>query len=88
MRKIICSLVLFFFVVVTQAQYSRHIIKFTNKTGSSGSIANPSAFLSAKSVARRTRYNIDYDSTDLPITLRYLDSLKAAGAVTILSYSK
>jgi subtilisin family serine protease len=88
MRNIICSLVLFCVVSVTQAQYSRHIIKFTNKTGSSGSITNPSAFLSAKSIARRTRYNIDYDSTDLPITLRYLDSLKATGAVTILSYSK
>ena len=88
MRKILFTLFSLFCFGFTQAQYSKYLIKFTNKTGSSGTLNNPSSFLSAKSIARRTRYNIGYDSTDLPVTVKYLDSLKAAGAVTVISYSK
>jgi subtilisin family serine protease len=88
MRKILFILVALFCFGLTHAQYSKYIIKFTNKTGTSGTLNNPSVFLSAKSIARRTRYNIGYDSTDLPVVVSYLDSLKAAGAVTVISYSK
>jgi len=88
MRKILFTSLALFCFGFTHAQYSKYIIKFTNKTGTSGTLNNPSAFLSTKSIARRTRYNIGYDSTDLPVTVKYLDSLKAAGAVSVISYSK
>lgn len=70
-----------------QAQ-TRHLVQFKNKDNNNFSLANPSAFLSARSIARRTRYGIGLDSTDLPVTERYLDSIRAVPNVTILNVSK
>src|SRR6476620_4000397 len=72
----------------SEAQLTRYIVKFKDKGTNPYSIANPSAYLSARSIARRQRYGISIDSTDLPVTPRYVDSLRAAGAVTILNISK
>lgn len=85
------SIVIFFLALGTMqshAQFTRYIIRLKNKTGTPYSINNPSQFLTPRSVNRRTRYNIDIDSTDLPIPPRYLDSIRGAGAVTILNVSK
>jgi len=71
----------------TDAQ-SKYVIRLKDKTGTPYSISNPSQFLSAKSIARRTRQHINIDETDLPITPRYIDSIRLAGAVTILNVSK
>lgn len=76
------------FLSTASAQYTRQIIAFTDKNETSGTLANPSAYLSAKAVERRTRYNIAVDSTDLPITKRYLDSIASVPGVTILNRSK
>jgi len=72
----------------SRAQYSRYIIRFTDKNNSPFSLSQPGAYLSAKSLDRRSRQNISVDSTDLPINPAYLDSIKNAGAVTILNKSK
>ncbi len=74
--------------VVSHAQYSRYIIRFSDKGSNPFSIVNPSAYLSAKAIERRIRYNIAIDSTDLPVTPRYIDSVRLAGNVTILNISK
>jgi serine protease AprX len=74
--------------VTVQAQYTRHIVQFTDKKGTQGAIANPSAYLSAKAVARRQLQNIAIDSTDLPISKAYLDSIASVPNVTILNRSK
>ena len=86
---------LFLFLLVTcfggysaQAQFTRYIIKLKDKGSNPYSISNPSQYLTARSIARRTRYGIAIDSTDLPITPRYIDSIRLAGAVTILNVSK
>jgi subtilisin family serine protease len=81
---------LFFLLAFTsaEAQYSKHIVQFTNKGGTPYTLGNPSAYLSSKAIARRTRYNIQTDSADLPAPPRYLDSLRAAGSVVVHSYSK
>ena len=71
-----------------QAQYSRYIIRFTDKKGTAYTLANPSQYLSTKAIARRTRYHIPIDSTDLPITAAYIDSIRAIPNVTILNNSK
>ncbi len=81
-------LILFFVVSDSSAQLNRHIIQFKDKNGTSFSINNPSAYLSSRAIARRTRYNIPIDSTDLPITKRYLDSIRLVSNVTILNSSK
>lgn len=72
----------------TQGQYSRYVIQLTNKKGTPYSLSAPSAFLTAKAIERRSRYNIAYDSTDLPITPAYLDSIRNVPNVTILNVSK
>lgn len=89
MKKTFFLLFIFFSVVYTSnAQFSKYIIRFKDKGGTPFSISNPSQFLSARSIARRTRQNITIDSTDLPITPRYIDSVRSAGSVIILNRSK
>lgn len=72
----------------SSAQFSRYIVKLKNKTGTPYSISNPSQFLTQRSISRRTRYNIPVDTTDLPVTPRYIDSIRLAGNVTVLGWSK
>lgn len=83
---ILGSLLLFYFF--GQAQFTRYIIRFKDKQFNSYSISNPSQFLSQRALDRRARYNIAIDSTDLPVTSRYIDSLRLSGSVTILNVSK
>lgn len=77
-----------FFSTSASAQFSKYIIRFKDKAGTPFTINNPSQFLSAKSIARRTKQNIAIDETDLPVTPRYIDSVRLAGAVTIFDNSK
>ena len=72
----------------THAQFSRYIIKFKDKGSNPFSIANPSQYLTQRALDRRARYNIPIDSADLPVTPRYIDSLRLAGSVIILNSSK
>lgn len=67
---------------------ARYIIRLKDKGTSPYSIGNPSAFLTSRAIQRRTRYNINIDSADLPVTPRYVDSIRLAGTVTILNTSK
>ncbi len=87
MKTIITFLVCCLFFTNTNAQ-SRYIVKFKNKGTSPFSIANPSAYLGPRALQRRARYNIAIDSLDLPVTPRYIDSVRQAGAVIILNSSK
>lgn len=79
---------LFFITTNSQAQFTRYIVKLTDKGYNPFSINNPIQYLTQRSIDRRNRYNIAIDSTDLPVTARYIDSIKNAGAVTILNTSK
>ncbi len=90
MKKIILLLFIVLIAGITEssAQFSRYIIRFKDKGTNPYSLANPSQYLTARSIQRRTRYGIAIDSTDLPITPRYIDSIRLAGAVTILNTSK
>ena len=90
MKKIIILIFIGLFVTQTesQAQFTRYIVRLKDKGTNPFSIANPSQYLTARSISRRTRYGIAIDSTDLPITPRYIDSIRMAGAVTILNTSK
>ena len=70
------------------AQFSRYIIKLKDKGSNPFSISNPLQYLTQRALDRRTRYNILVDSSDLPITPRYIDSIRLSGDVTILNSSK
>ncbi|MBD0374865.1 MAG: S8 family serine peptidase, partial [Flavisolibacter sp.] len=89
MNKWFCLLMVSWFsVLMVQAQSTRYLIRFKNKGGTVASIATPSAYLSQRAINRRTRYNIAIDSTDLPVSSRYLDSVRLSGNVVILNVSK
>lgn len=79
---------LFVFEADTYAQFSKYIVRLKDKGTNLFSISNPIQYLTQRSIDRRTRYGISIDSTDLPITPRYIDSIRMAGAVTILNTSK
>lgn len=66
------------------AQNKKYIIFFKNKGGGNPySLSNPSEFLSAKSIQRRIHQNLALDSTDLPVSPSYLNTVKQAGAVVL-----
>ncbi len=88
MFKFLIFSFLFLYANNSTAQFTRYIVKFKNKGATPHTIANPTTYLSAKAISRRTRYNLTIDSTDLPITPRYLDSIRLTPNVTIINYSK
>lgn len=67
-----------------QAQ-DRYFIFFKDKANSSFSINNPSAFLSAKSIARRATLQIPITEEDLPVNAIYTAQVKATGAQTFFT---
>lgn len=86
--KSTCYLLVVFFLLCTavesNGQRTKHVIFFTDKNETSFSLSQPSAYLSARAVTRRTKYSIAVDSTDLPVVEKYVDSIRLAGSVTIL----
>lgn len=71
------------------ASGSRHIYRVTlrDKAGSSFSLSRPREFLSRKAIERRARQGLAPDSTDLPVSRTYLDTIASAG-VTVAGTSR
>lgn len=88
MKKYLILILLALFFQQSHAQLTRYIVRFKDKQFNSYSVNNPLQFLSQRALDSRTRYNIPIDSTDLPVTARYVDSLRLSGSVTILNISK
>jgi len=65
----------------------KYWITLADKVGTEYSLANPSAFLSQRSLDRRAKQKISLSQEDLPVSTIYLDSLKNMG-LTILGASK
>ncbi len=74
--------------VSSSAQQIRFTVQFKDKQGSAYSVNQPAAFLSERSIQRRIKQNIPIDSTDLPVSRVYLDSLKKISGVKIINTSK
>lgn len=70
------------------AQDNRYLIVLRDKANSNFSVKQPNTFLSSKAIARRVRHGIPIDGSDLPVHQAYIDSLRTAGDVTIISASK
>lgn len=89
MRTLLLSLLLICVTIFTgQAQYSRYTIQLTDKYGTAYSLANPAGFLSAKAIERRMRQHIAIDSSDLPVSAAYLDSIRSVANVKLLNTSR
>ena len=54
-------------------------VQFANKNNSPYSLSNPSAYLSARAIARRVTFNIPVDSTDLPVNPAYVSQIENLG---------
>ena len=50
-----------------------------DKKGGSYSLRHPEKFLSAKALARRERQGLAVDSTDLPVSSKYIGTLRHDG---------
>jgi len=89
MKKLyLLILVSFFIGSSAHAQYSKYIIQLKNKGGTTHSLSNPSTYLSAKAIERRTRQKLTLDSTDLPVSATYLTAIRQVPNVTVLNVSK
>ncbi len=51
-------------------------VMLTDKQGTTGSLEHPTRFLSRRSVERRKRQGLAVDSTDLPVSARYLKLIR------------
>ena len=90
MKQTLCLFLTLLLLVtsISSSAQSRYLVKFKNKGSNTFTLSNPATYLSQRSLDRRTRYGIALDSTDLPVTPRYLDSLRAIPTVVVLNTSK
>jgi len=89
MKKILLySLLALCFFQDANAQFTRYMVRLKNKGGNPYSLLNPSAYLSSRSIARRARYGISLDSTDLPVTPSYITQVRNIPNLTLLNISK
>ncbi|NOS94406.1 MAG: S8 family serine peptidase [Cyclobacteriaceae bacterium] len=77
------SFLLLFLVITAFAEaQDRYFVSFKDKANSTFTVSNPAAFLSSKSIARRTRLGISITEEDLPVNATYVAQVKATGAKT------
>lgn len=67
---------------------TKYWIKFKDKNGTPYTISNPGAFLTQRSVDRRTTYGIAVNQSDLPVNPAYINAVKAVPNATVLYASK
>jgi hypothetical protein len=81
-------ILLFFLFQQVSAQEYKFLIRFKDKNKNGISLSDPASFLSAKSILRRQKQNIPVDSTDLPVSAIYADSILSIPSVRILNSSR
>lgn len=59
---------------------AKYWVKFKDKNSSPYSIGTPSAYLTARSIARRANQGIAIDITDLPVNQTYINQVNTTGA--------
>jgi subtilisin family serine protease len=75
----IILLLVFSKTLISQISPNHYLVNFTDKKNSKYSINKPEKFLSPRSIARRSTYNIPIDIRDIPVNQTYIDSLKRLG---------
>lgn len=90
MKKIAFSLIGLLFVAFLNAQTApdKYWVEFTDKNNSPYSVDDPIAFLSQKSIDRRSTQNIDVIEQDIPVNQAYIDGVLAIGEIDLLLRSK
>ena len=85
--KKITFLLFIFSSFITSAQEDAWVY-FTNKPDATYYLANPLEMLSQRSLDRRTAQNIALNSTDVPISVSYINSVTNATGITVKAKSK
>jgi serine protease AprX len=67
-----------------QGTVRRHLVQFTNKTGTPFTVGQPAAYLSARAIARRQRQQIPVAARDLPPTPSYIQQVRATAGVQVI----
>ncbi len=80
---IIASAIIFSITIFAQEQ--KHVVFLKNKDNNPYTLSNPAAFLTQRSIDRRTKSNIPLDLRDLPVTPSYITQIAATGAVVVYS---
>ena len=80
--------VILFFLAFTDLNAQRYLVRLKDKGFSSHTLSNPVQFLSQRAIDRRVRFSLTIDSTDLPVTARYLDSIRTVPGVIVLNVSR
>lgn len=75
----------FFFTLSLFAQEEKHVVFLTDKDNNPYSLSNPGAFLTQRSLDRRTNSGIAPDMKDLPVTPSYVEQIAGTGATVIYS---
>jgi serine protease AprX len=70
------------------AQEYKYLVHLKDKNNNGFSLSNPASFLSEKSIQRRVKQNLRIDSTDLPVTAAYIDSLSSLPSLKVLNKSR
>ena len=80
------TIVLLFISITLKAQNNdKYYIQLSDKNGSPYTVGNPTQFLSAKAVTRRTNQNIAINSSDIPVNPSYISQIAATGAIVLYS---
>ncbi|MBL7917279.1 MAG: serine protease, partial [Bacteroidia bacterium] len=88
-KKIVALLAFVVLISSVKSQTpTKYWVKLANKNGTPYSISTPTAFLTPKSVQRRTAQGIAIDNTDLPVTPSYISQIEAITDVKVLYASK
>ncbi len=90
-KKITLTLITALFFILFNQGYSqvfKYWVMFKNKTGTPYTVGTPTAYLTPKSILRRTNQSISINTTDLPVTPSYVSQIAAVPSVTVLYRSK
>jgi serine protease AprX len=83
---VLFTFVLLFTSITIKAQNNdKYYIQLSDKNGSPYTVGNPSQFLSAKAITRRTNQSIAVNSSDIPVNPSYISQIAATGATVLYS---
>ena len=71
-----------------QSSYNTYFIQFRDKSNSVYSLSSPLLYLSAKTVDRRIRTGVGFDSLDIPVNANYIQQVLQIGNSNLLLKSK
>ncbi|MCC6599722.1 MAG: S8 family serine peptidase [Crocinitomicaceae bacterium] len=85
-----CLLFLVTLVKVSSAQVApgKYRVRFSDKSSTPYSLSQPEYFLSSKTIERRLRFGLGFDSLDMPIDPSYIQQVLELGNCTLHNKSK